>query len=248
MLAGLLTASLGSSAAIAQSVLDGTWKLDLGALPAPKGPYVWLLKGGVYQCKSCVPPIRVQADGRDQKVLGQSYDTLSVSILGDRTVRLIEKKSGRTVSDETFEVSDDGKTATDEFAGWKVSMWRLAEGPGGSHALSGSWQPLKIESVSDEALLITYRLEGDILKMVRPTGQSYSAKLDGSDAPYKGDPNITAVSVRRVDANTIEETDKFKSKVLNVVRTTVDPDGKSMSIVITNIQSGTATRLTAWRK
>jgi hypothetical protein len=66
--------------------------------------------------------------------------------------------------------------------------------------------------------------------MSTQTGQSYTAKLDGTEAPYKGDPGTTSVSVKKVDKNTIEETDKRDGKVISVSRMTVAADGKSMTI------------------
>jgi hypothetical protein len=237
--------SLFPSGVLAESSFDGTWKLDVGTLPKPAGPLVWVLQDGVYECKSCAPSIRVKADGQDQTTPGQSYDTISVTVIDDRTVREIEKKKGRIVSDETFVVSDDGDRVTDQFAGWKASWRRLQKGPPGSHALSGSWQPLKMESTSDKNLVITYRIEGDTVIMNRATGESYRAKLDGTDAHYNGDPNVIAVSVKRIDANTIEETYKFDGKRPSVARVSVGADGKSMTIVVKDLDAGTTTQFTA---
>lgn len=245
LLAGSLMVLLIPAAATAQSSFDGTWKLDLGSLPVSKTTFVGLLQDGTYQCKSCTPPINVKADGQDQPTPGQPYDTISVSVLNDRTVREIEKKNGQTVSDETFTVSADGKTATDEFAGWKMTMSRLEKGLPGSHALSGSWRQFKMESTSDKDLLTTYKLEGDTLIMTRPTGQSYRAKLDGTDAPYIGEPRFDSVSVKRIDASTIEETDKFNGKTLTVLRVTVNADGKTMTIAVNDLESGTTGQFTA---
>lgn len=229
----------------AQGSFDATWKLDVSSFQTPKGPFVWLLQNGMYDCKSCMPPIRVEADGRDQPTPGQPYDTISVAVVDDRTVREIEKKNGQIVSDETFAVTADGKTATDEFANWRVTMSRLAKAPLGSHVLSGSWRPIKLESTSDKELLTTYKLEGDTLVMTRPTGQSYRARLDGADAPYNGEPRFDTVSVKRIDANSIEETDKFSGKILTVLRMTVSADGKTMTIAVKDLESGTTGRFTA---
>lgn len=245
VLLGFLAATLMPAAVKAQSSFHATWKLDVSSFQTPKGPFVWLLQNGMYDCKSCMPPIRVKADGRDQPTPGQPYDTISVAVVGDRTVREIEKKNGQIVSDETFTVTADGKTATDEFANWRVTMSRLAKPPLGSHVLSGSWQPIKLESTSDKELLTTYKLEGDTLIMTRPTGQSYRARLDGADAPYNGEPRFDTVSVKRIDANSIEETDKFSGKILTVLRMTVSADGKTMTIAVKDLESGTTGRFTA---
>lgn len=246
-LIGFVFALLNPSAAVAQSRIAGTWKIDANTLAAtmPKGQFVWLVNGGVYECKSCTPPIRVHADGRDQPTPGQAYDTISVAIVDDRTIRLIEKKHGQVVSDEKFTVSADGNTVTDEFANWKVSMRRTANAPTGAHVISGQWQPFRLESTSDRGLLIAFRLDGDTVEMSRPTGESYAAKLDGTDARYNGEPRFNSVSVKRIDANTLEETDKFNGRVLVVSRMTVSADGETMTIAVRDLESGTSAQFAA---
>jgi hypothetical protein len=188
------------------------------------------------------------ANGNDQSTPGQQYDTISVRILNDHTIRMIEKKNGQIDSDEKFTVSPDGNTCTDEFVGFKATMTRVVKGPAGSHALSGSWRPVKTESVSDAGLLISYKLEGDSLTMSRPTGMRYKAKLDGTIAPFEGDPEKHGVSVRRVDANTFEETDELHGKPVSMVQMTVAADGKTMTIVERDIEAGTNSRFTATKQ
>lgn len=256
-LAGLLVMLL-AAAAMAQSTFDGTWKIDLSAVPLPTKPTVWLLQNGVYLCKSCVPTVEVKADGQDQQVTGQPYDTISVRIVDDHTVEEIEKKNGKTVSAEEFTVSHDGNTVVDDYPNGqnantspvvtKVVMTRIAKGPAGSHAISGSWQTSKIENVSDEWLVFTFKVEGNRLEFSRPTGQSYNAKLDGTEALVKGDADSNGVSVKRINENTIEETDKRDEKVLSVSQMTVAPDGKTMTIVNKDVVSGTTSHFTAQKQ
>lgn len=243
-LSALLFVFLAPTGATAQSRFDGTWKIDMSSLPVPKTTFTWLLQGGMYQCKTCNPPIDVKADGRDQPAPRPLYDTVSIAVLDDSTVREIEKKNGKTVSDEKFTVSPDGKTVTDEFASWKMTAVRVAKGPAGSHALSGSWRPWKMEITSDKDLFLTYKLHGDFVSMNRPTGQSYTANLDGADSPYNGASDTNSVSVKRIDENTIEETYKRDGKAINIARMTMAPDGKSMTLVVKRVEGGTASRFT----
>ena len=63
--------------------------------------------------------------------------------------------------------------------------------------------------------------------MTNPTGQSYTAKLDGADAPMKCDHGITSVSVKMMGKNTLEQTDKRGGKVIGVFKMKVAADGKS---------------------
>ncbi|HEX2799344.1 MAG TPA: hypothetical protein VHQ44_06700 [Thermoanaerobaculia bacterium] len=93
--------------------------------------------------------------------------------------------------------------------------------------------------------MFTNKVEGDSLSMSTRTGQGYSAKLDGTEAPYKGDPGTTSVSVKKVDKNTIEETDKRDGKVSSVARMTVAADGKSMTIAVSDKLRGTTSQFVA---
>ncbi len=72
--------------ASAQSPFDGTWKINLNDAQFPKKPDVYLLQNGMYQCKTCVPPIDVKADGQDQKVTGHPYyDTVAIKVINDHS-------------------------------------------------------------------------------------------------------------------------------------------------------------------
>ena len=252
----LLLSLLTPGLAMAQSALDGTWKIDLKTTQFPKKPQVYLLQDGMYHCKSCVPPVDIKADGQDQKVTGHSYyDTMSVKVVDDRTIEDTTKKNGKTVGTSRTWVSPDGNTLMFEFTDssatnadpvtGKGEETRVAKGPAGSHAISGSWQATKMDSVSDNGLSITYKVEGDRLTMTTPTGQSYTAKLDGTEVPYKGDPGTTSVSVKRLDKNTIEETDKRDGKVTAVERITVAADGRSITVTVDDKLQGTSMQFVA---
>lgn len=254
-LAGLLFAFL-PLAAIAQSGFDGTWKIDLKTAQLPTKPDVLLLQNGRYECKTCVPPINIKADGQDQKITGHPYyNTVSIKVVNDRTIEETDKKDGKVVGTSTIKVSSDGKTATSEFTDssdtnsapvtGKVVMTRVAAGPAGSSPISGSWRTTKIDNISDNALLLTLKVQGNSLSMSSPTGQSYTAKLDGTAAPYKGDPGTNSVSVKRIDKSTVEESDMRDGKVVSVARMTVSPDGKTMAFLIKNMLAGTTTKATA---
>jgi len=81
--------------------------------------------------------------------------------------------------------------------------------------------------------------------MTNQTGQTYTAKLDGTEAPYKGDPGTTSVSLKRMGANTMEETDKRDGKVISVSHMTVAPDGKTMTIAVDDKLHGTSLQFVA---
>jgi hypothetical protein len=56
-------------------------------------------------------------------------------------------------------------------------------------------------------------------------GRSFSAKRDGIDAPYRGRDEFNSVSIKMVDAHTLEESDKKNGVVVKINRWSVDPDG-----------------------
>jgi hypothetical protein len=234
---------------LAESKFDGTWKVDIGKHQASSKPIVFQLQNGTFKCDTCVPQYEVKADGQDHTLSGTPYlDMIAVRIVDDSHVELIQKKKGKTVGTITLAVSSNGNslsiafddaadTNSDPVTGKEI-LTRVANGPAGSHAISGSWRLAKEESISDNGLVFTFEWQDDSVQLTTPTGQSYTAKLDGTEAPYRGDPGITSVSVKRIDQNTIEETDKRDGKAINIIRMTVSPDGKTMTLASNDLLRG----------
>ena len=185
--------------ALGQSDFDGTWKIDLTKSGMPDKPEVLLLQGGNYQCKTCEPPINVKADGEDHRVARNPYyDTVNVKVSGDKGIEIVEKQHGKTVATSrmivslngdtvTVESPDSGNPTSDPFT-YKETLTRIgkAKRPQGAHAISGSWRTSKLESLSSNGLVLTLKVDANSLNMTTPSGQSYVAKLDGTDAPYQG--------------------------------------------------------------
>ena len=241
---------------MAQSALSGTWKFRLDNAQFAKKPDVYLLQNGTYECKTRAPPITVKADGQDHGVTGYPYfDSMAVKIVDDHTIEQTTKKAGKVVGTSKTTVASDGNTRRFEFSDssftnaspvtGKGEETRVAKGPSGSHAISGSWRTAKLDNISDNGLFVTYKVEGDALSMSNPTGQSCTAKLDGSDAPYKGDPGTTSVSVKKLSDNAVEETDKRDGKVIGIYKIIVAPDGKTLTVDVDHKLHGTTSKFTA---
>lgn len=238
----------------AQSAFDGTWRAD------PKSSqYVghenFSLQNGVYRCSTCVPKIEVKADGQDAKVSGSPYfDTINVRAVDDHTVEIVTKKGTKPAGSSKVTASEDGKTLTTEFTfvteggqkgNGKYSSTRVGTAPQGANKISGEWQPGRLESASESMTVFTYKATGDGLTMSDQAGNSYTAKFDGKDYPFKGDPGMTSVSLKKIDANTIEETYKRGAKVVTVVRMTVAADGKTLSASVEDKLGSRAFKWTA---
>jgi hypothetical protein len=250
----LLAAVLMASATLfAQSPFDGTWmaKLDTAKLPAKPDHYT--LSNNMYECLTCVPKYSVKADGTDQKVTGHPYyDTVAVKVVNASSVEIIQKKDGKVMGSDVETVSSDGKMMTDKFTDnsgtqpvtGEATASRVGAGPAGSHAISGEWRAEKLSNFSNNGLLVTYKASADGLKMSDPNGNSYDAKFDGKDYPINGDPGHTMVSLKKIDANNIEETDKRDGKVVGVNHLSVSKDGKTMHIEFDNKEQGTTFKIT----
>ena len=228
--------------AMADGPFNGTWKIDMSKVQMPKKPDVLVLKDGMYACKTCVPSVNIKADGQDHAIAGHPYlDSMAVQVVDAHTIKETDKKGGKVVAISTTTVAPDGKTAKFEFSdssntnGAPVTgsgeLKQVAAGPAGSHAISGSWITADIANLSDNATEMTFKEEGGALTMTTPTGQAYTAKLDGSEAPYKGDPGISSVTVKQTGKASMVETDKRDGKVVGVVTSVVSGDGKTMNVV-----------------
>ncbi len=244
---------------VAQSAFDGTWRLDPSKTQLPKKPDKYLLEKGTYKCESCVPPYEVKADGQDHKVTGHPYfDTMSVRVIDDKTVEFTSKKNGKVVGTQKSSVSGDGNQLTEEFTfipaasgkeqHGKAIATRVAKGPAGSHVLSGSWREEKLADFSQDAITYTFKTTADGMSMKAGTGESYDAKFDGKDYPVKGDPGLTSVALKKINANTIEETDKRDGKVISVAKLAISPDGKTMKVDVEDKLHGTTATYVATKQ
>jgi hypothetical protein len=232
---------MGAISAFAQSAFEGTWRVSMQSGEI-KGHEKYLLQNGVWHCESCAPKEDIKADGKPHKVTGSPYfDTATVNVVNDRTIEITSEKNGKPSGKSKMTVSEDGKTLTSDFSfvsegGQEGSMAtvydRVGDIPAGGNKVSGTWQQTKLENASESVVKFTYKVTEDGLSMSDPLGDSYSAKFDGQEYPYKGDPGTTSVSLKKIDENTIEETDKRNGKVITVSRMTVGTDGKTMKISV----------------
>ena len=131
---GLAMLLLVPIVAWAQSAFDGTWKIDLKKAEFPKKPDEYLLQNGMYQCKTCVPPIEVKADGEDHPVSGHPYyDSVAIKVISDHEIEETDKKNGKTVTVTNVTVSPDGKTAMFDFTDSSNTNGEPVSGKGNLH-------------------------------------------------------------------------------------------------------------------
>jgi len=239
----LVSALCAPAFSFAQSPFDGTWRTNMDQSKISQKPNVFYISQGWYHCSSCVPNVDVKADGQDQAVTGQSYDTVSVHEVDPTSIALTTKKDGATINESTRTVSADGKTLTvkatyhpkggSQPVITETTAVRVGVAPSGVQATSGQWRITKVKQ-SDNGLTTTFKTAGDELSISHPTGESFTAKFDGKDYPVNGAYSYNSVSLKRIDAHTIEETDKRDGTVVEVSKMTVSPDGRTLTVVATN--------------
>jgi hypothetical protein len=227
-----------SAPAWARSVFDGTWRPEYPRkVSAAEKHDVIGLKNGVFECRSCAPPYTVAADGVDHPVSNNpEYDARNVRVVDARTVVRTVKKAGKVAYESRVTAGKDGTTLTElqtimgETAHplvMRIRSSRVGAAPPGSHAVAGEWQRLDYDLPNNDEDT-TFHVEGDRLSMSDKMGRSFSARLDGSDAPYSGSAEFTSVSVQQLDSRTLEEQDKRDGKVVKITRWAVDPDGTTI--------------------
>jgi len=220
----------------AQSPFDGTWMIDSDSMTVPEKPAVYLISKGMIRGVGCAGNVEIKADGDDQKIpTGSYWDTASARVVDGSTVEIICKKAGKPMYTETDTVSPDGNMLTQmvkdtteaEAVTIETFSRRVEKGPDEAHAVSGSWRAYKVKR-SKNGSIIKYKCTADGFSAETPLGEKFDAKFDGKFYPVEDDPGHTMVSLKLINANTVEQTGKRGGKIVSVMRLTVSPDGKSI--------------------
>jgi len=237
----------------------GTWKGDVATAKLPAKPDVFAIRNGRYTCSTCTPAVAVKADGTAQPAAGHDYwDHLAVKVVDPNTIAYTYSRGGKVVSSSTDILSPNGKTLTTQWRSTNnasgveqtgtLIATRVGPAPTGAHAASGSWRQAAIKQLTDSNLIITFKDDGDALTLQQPTGEHYTAKFGGPAVPIVGDPVGTMAKVRRINARTIEEVDSRGGKPVYTYTMTLAPDGKSMTVVNSDLKAGTKTQFVAYRQ
>ena len=244
---------------LAQSPFDGTWVAKLEMAQLPDSQEVYLLQNGIYECSSCVPKIKVNADGKDYPIAGSPYfSTVSIRVLDNNSMELTEKQGSKIVYSETDTVSQDGQTlvqkvtdsaaASGEAITGEKTYVRLGILPPNANAISGAWQARKVNITSENGITVTYRSTPGGLQALNPGGEGYDAKFDGKEYLVHGDPVRSTVSLKQLNDHTIVETDKQEGQVHYRLVMAVSPDGKTMKVTESDRERGTTMTYTMEKK
>lgn len=243
-----------AATAASLEALNGTWKADLASIKFEGRPNEVVLQDGTFECKTCIPPLTVPADGQFHPVADQPYfDSISVKAVDDRTVEVRRRKGEREVSSSTMQVSADGNARTSKFTnannpsvppikGTETAR-RAGPAPAGAHAISGQWTPERVQDYSEDALNITFRVVGNQVT-TSVQGETYTAEIGGPAVPVQGDAGGTTIAVTR-EGNGLRETATRGGKEVNQTVILPSADGSSVTFTSTDPRDGEKTTWTA---
>ena len=108
-----------------------------------------------------------------------------------------------------------------------VGTWKL--NPAKSKAVAGTLAKSNVITiaVAGSGYHVTAKGEDAAGK---PTSLDYTAMFDGKDAPVKGAPAYDTTSLKRIDANTMEQTRKKAGKTVQTATRKISADGKTMTL------------------
>lgn len=247
--------SPAASEAASADLLNGTWKADLASVKYEGKPENLVLQNGTYSCSTCIPPLSVAADGQFHPVADRPYfDSISVRAVDDRTVEIRRRKGDREVSSTTFQLAEDGNLLTSRFKNatnpdappveGSETMRRVGPAPAGAHAMSGEWTLDRVQNVTEDALKVTFQIDGDRVTM-NSQSESYTAELGGPAVPIKGDAGGTMVAVTREGASGIRESMTRGGKEVGVTTIVPNADGTSVTVTSTDPRDGSKSTWTA---
>jgi len=175
-------------------------------------------------------------DGTDQP--GNSGTTLAVASEGPNAWTVVRKKDGRKLLSAAWTLSADGQTLTDNYtnipsSGSPTTTKYVYSRHGTGSGFAGTW--VTTNMAVDFDLVLQFRpYEGDGLSILDSASKlTRNVKLDGKDYPNAGENAsiLTTSSLRRLDALTLELTDKRSdAKIFDTQEMKLSQDLKTLTV------------------
>ena len=220
----------------------GKWKLNSSKSRLPDemkvkkvsaNKYAFAFEGGGYG-------ETIVADGTDQP--GVFGTTFSVTVEGPNSWKVVRKTDGKILITANWKLSQDGNTLDDDFTfiqpnGSKFNVYYVYKRTAGGPGFDGTWESTS-EKVNSVFELQIQPYESDGLAFIIPSeGIVKNLNFDGKDYAYER-PNVKAKlvsSIRRVDALTLEVTDKVNGKLADTQEVKLSPDHKMLTMTVRSV-------------
>jgi hypothetical protein len=222
--------------AAADDPFQGKWKFNSAHSNVTGGlQLIQDLGGNKYQFTFGAESWNVWVNGGDQpSVYG---DTVSWKETGPNTWLVVHKMDSKVTRSATLKISDDERTMTRTTNGTRpdgssYTMDFKAKRVSGTKGLAGTWEIITLEMDSYGEWDKPY--DGDGLSFVTPSEKErQDMTFDGKYYPDQGptvSPGSTS-SAKRVNARTIEWTDKLKEEVMDHQELKISEDGTTLTVV-----------------
>src|ERR1700691_2346165 len=181
-------------------------------------------------------PEFIVANGTDQP--GLEGTTLTVTAEAPRVWRVVRKKDGRMQISAIWTLSPDGHSLRDDFTGYpsngsSFTIHYIYTPIGGASGCAATWDSVSEKADRVEIEVQPYQDNG--LSFINQAQHSTkNMKFNGKDYPVK-DANAPAgamSSARRVNASTLEFTEKRNGKVIDKQHIQLSTDGKTPTMTI----------------
>jgi hypothetical protein len=175
----------------------------------------------------------IAVDGTDQR--GISGTTLSVTVEGPATWKVVRKKDGRMLLTATWKLSQDGNTLSDNYTefepnGSPSTTNYLYKRTDAGTGFAGTWE--STITMSSAFLYQIRPYEGDGLSFIRSSDEvTQNVKFEGKDYPNvgRGVAQGSTSALRWIDERTLEITDKIKGKITRTEQIELSADLKTLT-------------------
>ena len=233
----IMGTSRGASAA--RSPFIGEWKLNASMTRLPDEMKVESKGGNTYSFDFGGGAETIVVDGTGQP--GQGGTILSVKADAPDAWTVERRKDDRLLLRGTWKLSEDGRTLTDFFRqfqpdGSTFSVDYVYQRSGEGSGFAADWKSiqetmnspytLQVKAYGSDGLSFIFDTPfGQKTRNMKPDGKAYPA--DGSNAN-----SGSSVSSRRIDAHTLEMTNKAGGTVTDTREIQLSPDGKTLTMTI----------------
>ena len=176
-------------------------------------------------------------DGTDQP--GIAGTTLSVTIVGPDSWKVVRKQEGRILVTAYWKLSKDGNTLTDDFTqfgpnGSSTNTKLVYHRATGTSGFAGTWETTSVTLDSVYVIKVQPYEDHGLSFINSSQGVTRNVTFDGKDHPLLG-PNAlpgSTSSARRVNERTLQITTRINDKVAGTQEDTLSSDGKTLTMTV----------------
>jgi len=229
----VLLCGIVSSGMAADLPYTGKWKMNLAKSDFGQTTVtIETLPGGEWQTTAFGVTYKFKMDGEDYP--DGMGGTAAWKAVDATTWELIAKANGKVTETDTFKLSGDGKTLTENARqmkadGGSIDSITTYQRASGGPSLAGKWKTQKVSGGSGMMEMASSGTDGLVLKDL-DMGMTCDAKLDGKDYPCTGPmlpPGFT-VAMKNA-ARSLDIVVKKDGKPFFKATYTVAADGKTMT-------------------